>query len=307
MTETRIPPRALVLLIGLTLGWGLAWPIMKFIVSEISPWTFRGIMAPLSAVTLALIAHSTKGGLAPPKGQWGSMILAGLFSIFGWLMLSAISLTLIGAGHATILAYTMPLFAFLFGLVLLGERPSVKRFAGLVLGIAGVLVLVSGEFGSLKASPLGTILMLCSAVVWGLGTVIQKKAAWPISAWAVAAWMMILGGLPIIVVALLVEGPPKLSFSWGVWLALLYMLLVPTIYCYYAFVTIITLVPITVSSVGILMTPVVGVVTSNWMLGEPLGWREAGSLALICGAMGLVLTTPGKGFRLWRRRPKNYQ
>ncbi len=219
MKETRIPLRAFLLLIGLTLGWGLAWPIMKYIVIEITPWTFRGLMAPFSALLLALIAHSAKGGLAPPTGQWGSMILAGLLSIFGWLVLSAISLTLIGAGHATILAYTMPLFAFLFGLVLLGERPSVKRFAGLVLGIAGVLVLVSGEFGALKASPLGTLLMLLSAVVWGLGTVIQKKAGWPISAWAVAAWMMILGGLPITMVALFIDGLPNLSFSWNIQLA----------------------------------------------------------------------------------------
>jgi drug/metabolite transporter (DMT)-like permease len=56
-------------------------------------------------------------------------------------------------------------------------------------------------------------------------------------------------------------------------------------------------VPVTVSSVSILMTPVISVISSNLMLGEPIGWREIAALVLVCGAMGLVLTPAGSGFR----------
>lgn len=303
MKEDAIQPGTILLLVALTIGWGTTWPFMKIVLGELGPWWFRGGLAPISAVILVAIAHFSPGGFTSPRGQWGSMILASVFTVTAWSVFSAFGVSLMGASHATILGFTMPLWAFLFGLYLLQDRPSVQRFAGLVAGIAGVAVLVSEDLGTFRTSPLGIVVMLLGAASWGLGTVLQKKADWNISDWSIAAWMMIVGGLPITAMAFVEEGIPSQALSLRASLSLLYILVVPTIFCRYAWVKIVRLVPVSVSSVGILMTPVVSVISSNLILDEPIGWREVAALVLVCGAMGLVLTPTWSGFR-WLRAGK---
>ncbi len=303
MKDEGVQPGTIVLLIALTIGWGTTWPFMKIVLNELSPWWFRGGLAPVSAVIMIAIARFSPGGFTAPRGQWGSMALASLCVIAGWAMFSAYGVSLMAAGHATILGFTMPLWAFGFGLLLLKDKPSAQRLAGLIAGTAGIAVLVSEDFGTFRTSPLGAMVMLVAAATWGLGTVVQKKANWRISTWSIAAWMMIMGGLPVTVTALIVEGVPDFTLSLRASLALLYILVIPTILCRYAWVKIVSLVPVTVSSVSILMTPVVSVILSNLILGESIGWREVTALALVCGAMGLVLTPAGSGFR-WLRAGK---
>jgi drug/metabolite transporter (DMT)-like permease len=298
--DHAIPPRAILLLATLTVGWGITWPFMKIALNEIQPWTFRGILAPTSMVILILMARASAGGFRMPRGQWGSMVLVAACTTTGWQILSALGLRLMGAGQATIVAYTMPLWAFLFGILLMGERPSAAKFIGLALGIGGVAVLVSEDMGTLAAAPMGAVFMLASAVIWGLGTVLQKKANWPLNASSIAAWLIIIGGPPMTVIALIVEGVPTEPVSAKAVGAMLFMLFVPTVFCRYAWVRIVSLVPITVSSVGILLAPVVSVIFSNWMLDEPLGWRETSALFLVCGAIALVIT-PAGGRRRWLR------
>lgn len=304
MKEDGVQPRTMVLLIALTIGWGTTWPFMKIVLGELSPLWFRGGLAPVSALIMIAIARFSPGGFSAPRGQWGSMVLTSLCVIAGWAVFSAYGVSLLKAGHATILGFTMPLWTFLFGLVLLRDKVSAQRLAGLVAGIAGIAVLVSEDFSSFRTSPLGIMSMLFAASLWGLGTVVQKKADWNISTWSIAAWMMIIGGLPITVAALTIEGIPSLALSPRAALALLYILVVPTILCRYAWVKIVSQVPVTVSSVSILMTPVVSVIVSNLLLDEPIGWREVSALALVCGAMALVLTPPGSALG-WLRGAKS--
>jgi drug/metabolite transporter (DMT)-like permease len=49
-------------------------------------------------------------------------------------------------------------------------------------------------------------------------------------------------------------------------------------------------VPVTVSTVSIMLVPILGVILGNLILDEPIGWREVVSLGLVCGALGLVLS-----------------
>jgi len=52
------------------------------------------------------------------------------------------------------------------------------------------------------------------------------------------------------------------------------------------------MVPVAVSSVSILATPVVGVLSGMWLLHEPLTWRELAAGACILGAIALVIGSP---------------
>ena len=69
MKDHAIPPRAILLLAALTVGWGITWPFMKIALNEIQPWTFRGILAPTSMVILILMARASAGGFRMPRAN----------------------------------------------------------------------------------------------------------------------------------------------------------------------------------------------------------------------------------------------
>lgn len=277
-------------LIAVTLGWGTSWPFLKIALIEIPPWTFRGLIAPSAALFLFGLAILMKESLRVPREQWRPLFVASLLNITGWHIFSALGLRQMASGHASIIAYTMPLWAILLGFFLAGEKPTKKRILGLALGMGGLAVLLSGEFGVFARSPLGTLYMLLSAFFWGAGTIVTKRTPWLIPPASLVGWQLTLGGLPITLVALVLEVPQLQPVSaHAVW-STVYVLVIPIVFCWIAWFKIIQQTSITVATVSMLMIPVVGVISANLILSEPIGWREIGALALVCLALAMVLS-----------------
>lgn len=274
----------------MTVVWGTSWPILKIALSEIPPWTFRGAIAPVAALFLFGIGYLLKERITAPRDQWGPLIVASVLNITGWHIASAFGLTLLTSGHASIIAYTMPLWAILISMLLIGERPTAKRLIGLILGMAGMAVLLSGELGVFAASPLGTFYMILSAIFWGAGTVVHKRTQWSIPPTSLAGWQLLIGGLPITIVALFIDLPNLEPVSALATWSMIYILVVAIILCWVAWFNIVHAVSVTVASVSTLLIPVIGVISGAVVLGEPVGEREVAALILVCGALALVLT-----------------
>ncbi|MCJ7687409.1 MAG: DMT family transporter [Desulfobacteraceae bacterium] len=74
--------------------------------------------------------------------------------------------------------------------------------------------------------------------------------------------------------------------------ALVFVILLPTLFCHWAFYKVITLFPVSLAAMGTLAIPVVGVLTSAWILHESLEWNEIVAMLLILSALALVLIKP---------------
>ena len=135
--------------------WGTSWPILKIGLNEIPPFTYRDLIAPTAAVLLFGLGLVMKEKMIRPTGQWGALILASALNVTGWHVFSAFGIKLMGSGHASIIAFTMPLWAVLLSMIFIGERPTFRRIAGLVVGLAGLGVLLIGKFGVLQAGAPG--------------------------------------------------------------------------------------------------------------------------------------------------------
>jgi drug/metabolite transporter (DMT)-like permease len=90
------------------------------------------------------------------------------FNTTVWHLCSAYGLMLMASGRAAIIAFTMPLWATLLAVPLLGERITRAKAAGLALGLAGLSCLLVGEASAIGAAPLGGLLMLGAAVAWAV-------------------------------------------------------------------------------------------------------------------------------------------
>lgn len=292
-------PRQLWWLLGaLTIAWGFNWTAMKVSLSAVSPWTFRAMCLGLGSAVLFAVLRASGQSLAVPRGQRARLALLAFVNITCWNLLVAFGLLTVPSGRAAILAYTMPAWSIPLSVWLLHERITARKLAGLALGMGGLVLLLGDAAATLGHAPLGSLLVLGAAVSWALGTVLQKRFPMKMPPGAYTAWIMLLGGLPIIVGALIFDDLGALA-NIGVWpaLAIAYNVLIAFAFAHWAWIKIATAVPVSVFSLSMLIIPVVGVLSGMLFLGERPSWVEYVALALVLGSLVSVVVPARQGSR----------
>lgn len=287
--QQSVSAYALVLLALLTLFWGINWPIMKIALAEVPVFTFRAVCLGGGAIGLFAIAVWKRMPMGIPRGRVWQLTWISLFNITGWNVFVLYGLGMLPAGRTTILAFTMPLWLVPMSALLLHERLNGWKLAGLCVGLTGLMVLVGGEWEAMAAAPLGVMLVLGASVCWAIGTLLTKYYAIPMPAVPFVGWQMILGGIPIYILAPLLETDRWFMYSTGPWLAMLYNATICFVFCYWAWNTLVRILPAGISGLSTLMIPVVGVFSSMWMLGEQPRWPEFAALALVAAALAMIL------------------
>jgi drug/metabolite transporter (DMT)-like permease len=294
-SQEHLPARLWWVLAGLTLVWGFNWTALKVAITEVGPYTFRTLCLGLGSGVLFAFLRASGQPLAIPRDQWWRLALIAFFNITCWNMLVVFGLATLPSGRAAILAYTMPAWAIPLSVLLLGERMTGRKLAGLALGMAGMALLLWDEFHRLQGAPRGALLVLGAAFTWAIGTILQKK--YPVKAplAGFTAWMMLVGGLPIYLGALLFEDFGKLAgISLNAFLAVAYNVLLAFAFAHWAWIKIATSVSVTVFSLSMLVIPVVGVFSGMLFLGERPGWPEYAALAFVLGSLATVVVPQRK-------------
>jgi drug/metabolite transporter (DMT)-like permease len=221
------------------------------------------------------------------------VLLCGSFAILGWMVFSAYGVSLMPAGRASIIAFTMPLWATIFAAWVLAERITASKVGGLVLGLAGLGLLIGPDLLILKRAPMGALFMLLAAVSWALGTVLLKRIAWRIPTLSNIAWQLLLSAIPVTLVAALNEPFPDLTtLSGQAIIAMVYLLLFPMSFCQWAYFKTVGLLPASIAAIGTLMVPVVGVYSSYLILDERVAATDIVALLLVLSALVLVMLVP---------------
>lgn len=291
-------PRRLWWVLGLlTLVWGFNWTAMKVAISEVAPFTFRTFCLGAGSALLFAFLRASRQPLAIARSEWPRLVLIAFFTITCWNILVVFGLAHIPSGRAAILAYTMPAWAIPLSVWLLGERMTARKALGLALGMGGMALLLWNEFAQLHGAPLGALLVLGAAFTWAIGTVLQKKYPVRAPVAAYTAWIMLLGGVPIYLGALLLEDFRRLGeVSLWAGLAVAYNVVFSFAWAHWAWIKLATTVSVTVFSLSMLLIPVVGVFSGMIFLGERPGWAEYAALALVLGSL-LTVMVPQRAAR----------
>jgi drug/metabolite transporter (DMT)-like permease len=281
-------------LAGLTLAWGFNWTAMKVALSGVTPLTFRALCLGLGSLVLFAALRAGGQSLAVPKGQWPRLALLAFFNITCWNLLVVFGITMIPSGRAAILAYMMPAWAIPLSIWIVGERLTGAKLAGFVLGMVGLALLLGEALASVGNAPVGSLLILGASFSWALGTVLQKRFPTSMAPGSYTAWIMLLGGVPIFVGALLLD-----DFRWlgeiTLWpaLGIAYNVLIAFAWAHWAWIKIATSVPVTVFSLSMLVIPVIGVISGMLFLGERPSWVEYAALGFVLASL-LTVTVPSR-------------
>lgn len=290
----HLAPRDLWLLALLTLAWGLNWPIMKVGVNEFAPMSFRALNMLGGLPALALIARVRGISLCVPREERRELVVLALTNMVVWVVLSVYAVKLLSSGRAAILAYTMPVWVALIGIVVYGEYPSRRLWTGVGAAAIGVALLLGGEIWTIAGRPLGTLVMLAAAVLWGFGTHLMRRRRLRAHIVTITFWSLAIGVVVCTGLALAFERDSATHTPGLVgWAAVAYNALIVFGFAQLAWYRLVTILPPVASGLSVMLIPVIGLFSGIAILGEQPGWPDWIALAAVLVAMASVLL-PGR-------------
>jgi drug/metabolite transporter (DMT)-like permease len=280
---------ALLLFAVVVLAWGSNWPVTKSLVQSISPlWTAALRSAVASVVLLALL--SVQGNLvAPRRGDLPVVFGIAIPHMVAFSGLVAIGIQFVPAGRAIVLGYTTPLWVIPAARLFLGEPITRYHLAGGAVALSGLAIMfnpASFDWSDGRAL-LGNGLLLLAAACWAVSIVYVRAHRWISTPFQLVFWEALLASGLLAMLALFFDGVPRVAWTPRLMLLLLYGGVCGNALAYWAIAVVNRSLPASVTSLGLLATPVVGTLIAALTLGEPITLALLGAMALIVGGIAL--------------------
>ncbi|HEY6747358.1 MAG TPA: EamA family transporter [Mycobacteriales bacterium] len=274
--------------------WGSTYVAMRVGVRDLPPLLLSGVRFLLAGLVLTAWCTTRPGFRRPTGRQWRDAAVLGLLMPAAGTGGATWAEQRLPAGIAALLLATIPVWTILLGRVADGERIGVPTAAGLVLGLAGVAVLVDPGGG--HTDLLSAAVALGGAVAWGAGSVYAGHADHPaqpllgsglelVCAGGIMLTLGTAGGEPARVHAVPAEGV----------LALVYLVLFGSLLAYSCYDWLLAHAPARLVATYPFVNPVVAVLLGWALLGEAVGLRTAVATAVIVAAVALIVTTTRSG------------
>lgn len=279
----------LVLLVLLTLVWGINWPIMKFGVTGFPPLTFRTICMWIGLPVLGLFLWWRRVPFLIPREHWRELAVLTVFNMLFWHTLAILAIQTLSSGRAAILGYTMPVFSALVGSWWFGQRLAGRAWGGVAAAALGVLLLLWHELTQLSGKPLGVVMMLVAAATWAVGTQMMRRTTIPTPTLTISFWLTALTTVWMTVLSLTFERSAWVWPTQGIWWAIVFNALGVFAFAQVAWLSLARDLPPIASTLSVMFIPVLGVFTGAWWLGEVLHWQDWAAVALVMVAIASVL------------------
>jgi drug/metabolite transporter (DMT)-like permease len=183
-----------------------------------------------------------------------------------------------------------------FVVLLERQRPSARVIGGLLLGFAGMALLVGpGQIGGAPVNGWGAAGLVVASLTWAIGSLYSRRAPQPSSGIQFTGMEMIAGGVLLLVVGV---GHGELgrldlaAVSTRSMLAWVYLVGCGSLLGFTAYVWLLKVVPPSRVATYAYVNPVVAVLLGFVFAGEPLGARVVIAMAVIVGAVALIITAP---------------
>lgn len=288
----RLSRQQLILLVLLTLVWGLNWPIMKFGVTGFPPLTFRSLCMWLGLPLLGGFLWLRRVPFTIGREHWRELAVLTVFNMFFWHTLAILAIQSLSSGRAAILGYTMPVFSAVIGALWFGQRLVPRAWVGVAAAALGVVLLLWHEITNLSGKPLGVVMMLVAAATWAIGTQQMRRTRIAAPTLAISFWMTVATTLWMSLLAVVFERGQWLAPNPAQWAAIAYNAVGVFAFAQVAWLVLARELPPIASTLSVMFIPVLGVFSGAWWLGEVLHWQDWTAVALVMLAILTVLLPP---------------
>ncbi len=289
----QLSQRQLIVLVLLTLAWGINWPIMKVGVADFPPLSFRALSIWLGLPVLGMAMVLMKVPFFVPREKYRELFWLAFSNMFVWHGLIILAVKNLSSGRAAILGYTMPIFSALIGAWFFGHQLQRRSWLGVAAAALGVSLLLWHELTNLSGRPIGVLCALGAAATWAVGTQKLRNTTMPVATLTISFWMTAMTAVVMTGLSVAFEMPQWKAPPAASWASILYNAVIIFGFAHAAWFFLARSLPPIASTLSVMMIPVLGVFTGALALGEVLHWQDWAAVVLMVVAIASVLA-PGR-------------
>jgi drug/metabolite transporter (DMT)-like permease len=281
--------------LALTVIWGASFLWIKVAVQEVGPLTVVTIRLVFALVVLAGFLIARRPGVPSGARMWGVLLLQGLMSTaLPWILITWAE-QYIDSAVATVLNATVPMFTIVIAHFFLhDDKITIRRVIGLLVGFAGVVVLVHKDlFAGAEAGAgwnlvmLGNAAMLVSSAFYAISNVYARAKLRGVPSIVQAFYTMLLADAVMWMVAPVIEAPFTLPVQGLTWLAIAWLGVLGAGISYLIFYYLLHTIGPTRIAMVTYTIPVVGVTLGVVFLHESIDLNLVlGTILIVSGVWG---------------------
>ena len=257
------------------LVWGSTYLGIRVMVENgLPPLLSGGVRFVVAGLLLAAVLAVTRGPrrLAVSGRQLAASAAVGALLLLGGNGLVSLGEQTVPSGIAALLIAATPLWIVLLRTGL-GDRPRLLTVGGVLLGFAGLAVLVAPGNQAAGVTTAGIVALVLAPIFWAVGSVLSPRLPLPANHFTATTWEMLAGGAIMIAVAVAAGEPGRLDLAAvrpAAWIALGYLVLVGSLLAFSAYVWLLANAPISLVATYAYVNPVVAVALGALLLAEPV-------------------------------------
>jgi drug/metabolite transporter (DMT)-like permease len=268
--------------------WGSTYLAIKFALLSFPPFYQMGSRFLVAGLLLTAWLR-WRGRALPTLVEWRNAAIIGVLLLVSGMGFTAYAEKTVASGLVVAYIAIIPIIVTAMNLPF-GIRPSRLELVGMLVGVAGVLMLVRGEaFG---ASPVGLAMLTIACLSWSFGSVLSQRR-FPLAPGAMGfASEMLCGSVALLLVAAAVgerpEWPPQPLAAWS-WV---YLIVFGSLLAFNAYMLLLSRVSAGLASSYTFVNPVIALALGIWLGGETVTgfeWAAAGVITV-----GVVLLLLGR-------------
>jgi len=263
-------------LIALYIVWGSTYLGIKVAIETIPPFFHAGVRFFVSGLIL-LIWQRAAGYELPTRRQWVSTAIIGNLLLLGGNGLVSWAEQFIPSGIAAIIIGSIPIFLVIAEAVRPnGVKPSWRAIIGMLVGFAGIFILVGPSEISgrdINLDPFGVIALFAACIFWAVGSIYSKSVDLPKSSLMTTGAEMLTGSMGLIIVSLFtgeLAGWNVSQVSMRSMSGLAYLITIGSLVGFGSYIWLLQNAPISLVATYAYVNPIVAVLLGNWIGREPL-------------------------------------
>lgn len=282
--------------------WGSTYLAIRVGAAHMPSSIFAGVRFVLAAAVMLAVLAILRRRLVPSRRDLVTLAGAGALLLVGGNGLVVLAETVVPSGMTALIIATVPLWvAGLEAVLPGGERIAPRGFVGILLGLAGLVILSWPELSRASqevAHPAGLALLVCAALSWSLGTLLMRRRPVKVDAFVATGWEMLFGGVLNSILGLLIQGRQPIAWNTELVGSLLYLIVFGSLVALTAYVWLVNHVPAAKVSTYAYVNPVIAIFLGWWLLDEKVTAHLIVGMAVIVLAVVLVNTAPVRGAAL---------
>jgi drug/metabolite transporter (DMT)-like permease len=283
----RSPAAVALALATVYLVWGSTYLAIRVTDRTMPPLLMSSVRFLIAGV--ALYAFASRGRARPTAREWGAAAIVGAALLLLGNGGVAWAETRLDSGLAALIVAIIPLWVAVMDRFFFGRRLSRTAVVGLVIGFAGVALLVRPGGG---ADAFAALTLVVTTSAWAGGSLYARGATLPESPLLAAAMQMLTASVFLGVAGLAMGEASDVhasSFATKPVIAFAYLVVVGSLIAFSAYAWLLKNVRISVVATYAFVNPVVAVALGTVFLAEPIGWTTVMAGAAIVGAVVVIV------------------